>query len=221
VRLLSCRATLLDDMFDPSGHCRYSPIPVICLTRYIPLPSSTLLVLIPITLLGLGLPPCPPIPNCFVGLPANCLVGLKPPPVNCLMRAASDPPSPVNCRANVVAPVYCVIMRDGALPDPNGPPLRVSVWDGVSGAVVRVGDACGELLKPGGRSDRHSRHQTPPSPSPFAALSSLLPHPACLPSSLRPFLFTASLPPHTKQVECHLVPCGPGTTPRSMAETDL
>jgi len=86
---------------------------------------------------------------------------------------------------------------------------------------VVTGDVIGEALVSQGRSDRHSRHQTPPSPSPFAALSSLLPQPGCLSSSLRPFLPAAFFPPQTKQVACHLVPWGPGTTPLSIAETDL
>ena len=131
---------------------RYSPTPVICLTRYIPLPwppSSILVFIIPMMLFGLGLPPWP----IFVGLAANCLVGLKPPPVNCLMSAASELANPVNCRANVVAPVYCVIVRNGAWPDPTGRPLRIPVVDGGSGVVVRTGDACGEVLKPEGSSD--------------------------------------------------------------------
>ena len=115
-----------------------------------PLPSSTLLLLIPMTLLGLGLPITP---NGFVGLPANCLVGLRPPAVNCLMSAASDPPSPVNCRASVVVPVYCVDMREGRLLDPNGAPLRVPILDGANSAVVLVGDPTGEAFKPEGRSD--------------------------------------------------------------------
>lgn len=54
---------------------------------------------------GLVLAGGPIIANCFVGLP-NCLVGLKPPPVNCLNRAASEPPpNPVNCLTRVVVPV--------------------------------------------------------------------------------------------------------------------
>jgi hypothetical protein len=64
------------------------------------------------------------------------------------MSAASEPPSPVKWRANVVVPVCCVIARGAAL-DPNGPPLRIPVEDGASGVVVRVGDTCGEE----GRSD--------------------------------------------------------------------
>jgi hypothetical protein len=64
-----------------------------------PLPSSTLLPLIPATLLGLGRRPAaepgntlePPVrgdPICFVGLLDNERVGLRPPPVACL----STPP---------------------------------------------------------------------------------------------------------------------------------
>jgi hypothetical protein len=101
--------------------CRYAPLtfdacalPVNCLTKNIPRPSSTLFaLLIPITLLGRGLIPIlppPVVPNCFVGLTLR--VGLSPPPVNCLRRPGS-PPKPVNCLA-IVVPVYC----DTNFPEP-------------------------------------------------------------------------------------------------------
>ena len=81
-----------------------SPPPVICRTRYIPLPSSIdLLLLIPITLFGLGRGVASP--NCFVGLPESCLVELSPPPVSCRKIPESPPPRPVNWRAMVVVPV--------------------------------------------------------------------------------------------------------------------
>jgi len=80
----------------------------------------------------------------------------------------------------------------------------------------RTGDG-GMRIVAGNRS-RHSRHQTRPSLSVLAALSSFFPHPG-LPSSFRrPF---ASLPPHSRHVTCHLVPCGPGTTPLSIKDTAL
>ena len=80
------------------------PPPVICRTRYIPLPSSIdLLLLIPITLFGLGRGVTSP--SCFVGLPESCLVGLSPPPVSCRKIPESPPPRPVNWRAMVVVPV--------------------------------------------------------------------------------------------------------------------
>ena len=64
----------------------------------------------------------------------------------------------------------------------------------------------------------HSRHQTPPSWSVFAALSSFFPHPARPSSFLRP---RASLPPQTRHVACQREPWGPGTTPRSIGDTFL
>lgn len=64
---------------------------------------------------------------------------------------------------------------------------------------------------------KHSLHHTRPSQSVFAALSSFLPHPGLPSSFLRPF---ASLPPQSKQLACHRVPCGPGTTPRSIGDTE-
>lgn len=70
------------------------------------------------------------------------------------------------------------------------------------------------------RRTKHSLHHTPPSPaSLLAELSSCFPQPA-LPSLLRPPRPLASFPPQTKHVACHLEPCGPGTTPLSMTETD-
>ena len=50
---------------------------------------------------------------------------------------------------------------------------------------------------------RHSRHQTPPSLSVFAALSSFLPHPGLPSSFLRPL---ASLPPQMRHAACHREP---------------
>lgn len=79
------------------------PPPVICRTRYIPLPSSIdLLPLIPITLFGLGRGVASP--NCFVGLAESCLAELCPPPVSC-RKIPGSPPRPVNWRAMVVVPV--------------------------------------------------------------------------------------------------------------------
>lgn len=63
------------------------------------------------------------------------------------------------------------------------------------------------------RPTRHSRHQMAPSISSFAELSSTLPHPGR--GSLAP------LPPHTKHALCHLLACGPETTPTSITETFL
>lgn len=59
----------------------------------------------------------------------------------------------------------------------------------------------------------HSRHQTAPSTSSFAELSSTLPHPGR--GGLAP------LPPQTKHALCHLLPCGPKTTPNSITETPI
>lgn len=70
----------------------------------------------------------------------------------------------------------------------------------------------------------HSRHHTPPSPSPFAALSNFLPQPGVpfFLSSFKPQCLTGSFfPPQTRQDACHREPWGPGTTPRSIGETDL
>lgn len=101
------------------------PPPVICRTRYIPLPSSTdLLLLIPITLLGLGRGVASP--SCFVGLPASCLVGLNPPPVSCRKIPESPPTRPVNWRAMVVVPVSCGVIK-------GPPPALRPVYDGMSG----------------------------------------------------------------------------------------
>ena len=61
----------------------------------------------------------------------------------------------------------------------------------------------------------HSLHHTLPSPSVFAPLSNRFPQPG-LPRSLFSFPF----PPHTRQLECHLLPFGPGTTPLSIGDTD-
>lgn len=71
------------------------------------------------------------------------------------------------------------------------------------------------------RLTKHWRHQTPPSPSTLAALSSFLPQPGSSFLS-RPRTLDAALvflPPQIKHDACHLVPCGPGTTPRSIGET--
>ena len=65
---------------------------------------------------------------------------------------------------------------------------------------------------------QHSRHQTPPSGSLLAALSSFFPHPGSL-GSRRPVRPRRFLPPQLRQAECHLVPEGPGTTPHSIGET--
>jgi hypothetical protein len=45
------------------------------------------------------------------------------------------------------------MIRDGVVPDPNELPFRMPVYDGATGAVVNVGDACGEVVNPEGRSD--------------------------------------------------------------------
>ena len=123
-------------------HCKQVPdtrqvslatgeLPVICLTRYIPLPSSVLFeILVPMTLFGLGRPEAPaPLqklpPICFVGL--MLLVGLNPPPVSCFSSPDSFPNSlsPVNCLA-IVVPECCTAMplddvpvEDGTRVDPN------------------------------------------------------------------------------------------------------
>lgn len=104
----------------------HSLTPVICLTKYIPRPSCILFGL------------C---------LAKSCFVGLKPPPVNCLVTGVPESPIPVNCLAIVV------VIGAGA-----GGGTRISL----------------------GKSIEHSRHQTPPFPSPLALLSRLFPHPGVL-----------------------------------------
>lgn len=126
------------------------PPPVICRTKYIPLPSSIdLLPLIPITLFGLGRGVASP--NCFVGLPASCLVGLSPPPVSCRKIPESPPLRPVNWRAMVVVPVSC-----GAT---NGPfPVLRPVYDGMSGLR---GGSTWTLLKCNGSRSLSNRRESP------------------------------------------------------------
>jgi hypothetical protein len=96
-----------------------------------PLPSSTLLPLSPITLLGRGLPFPGLAPLVALSL-ASCLVGLNPPPVICRSKLSSTDPIPVNCLAIVVDPVIWVAM----------PPAE-------AGTNVLV-DSCVALLMPAG-----------------------------------------------------------------------
>ena len=65
----------------------------------------------------------------------------------------------------------------------------------------------------------HSLHQTPPSPSILAALSSRFPHPGTFGS--RRVVIEVPFPPQTRHTACHRLPCGPGTTPRSIGETEI
>jgi len=116
--------------------------------------------------------------------------------------AASEPPRPVNWRASVVVPVCW------------GATLRLPVCEGITGLLT------GEVrfrIEAGKRS-KHSLHHTRPSMSVLAALSSFLPQPGLPSSFLLPF---ASLPPHRRQFPCQRVPCGPGTTPRSIGDTEM
>jgi hypothetical protein len=127
-------------------------------------------------------------------------------------------PKPVCCRAIVVAPVNCC----ATCPLPGMELLRVDQKEPPPVVFVTRGRRVPELgLRiDDGRRSKHSRHHTPPSPSPFAAESSFFPHPG-LPSSARRLLRFASCPPQTKQEPCQRDPCGPGTTPRSIGDTDL
>lgn len=59
----------------------------------------------------------------------------------------------------------------------------------------------------------------------MAALSNFFPHPGSpFFLSLLPLIHALAgsfFPPQTRQDECHRVPCGPGTTPNSIGETDF
>lgn len=199
----------------PHDQSRRTPLPpVSCLTRNIPRPSPS--PRFPMTDFGLGNRAPRRGPSCIlVGLDANCLVGLSPPPVICRISAASELlPTPVYCRAMVVAPVNCrpmvVLPVCCAATPPKGP--RPPVYEGTTGDLT--GD--GVCRNAAGSSNKHSLHQTLPSLSVFAALSSFLPQPG-FPTSLRFPL--ASFPPQVRQPMCHRVPWGPGTTPLSITDT--